>query len=293
MKFGLENNLNFMIPQRDVYNQTFSEKVLSADTETPDGRYNLMPYHMRYSPQMKRLMYPDTKTVTILRDPAARFESEYAYNKMEQRGDKLTFEQFMKSPPDTFSLTGFNTAVGYNQMSFDLGFDRELEGGNETAIRLFIEYIDREFDFIMITEHMDVSLVLLANLMGWPLEYVRYLRIHVRTDDIKYELSESDKLELLRLNYADSMLYEHFYRKFIRCMVSYGIERMNVDVSRLKQMNEELNERCIGGERLSTDDGKTIQYENKNSTDEECVYWSKESSTVLAQVVSTQKNRFN
>jgi hypothetical protein len=78
----------------------------------------------------------------------------------------------------------------------------------------FIDNIEKDFDLVMISEEMDVSLVLLARLLEWPLERVVSLKLNSRNDAAKLPLTPREKAILREANYADTLLYEHFYRIF-------------------------------------------------------------------------------
>ena len=65
-------------------------------------------------------------------------------------------------------------SFGMNQQSFDLGLMHDRWSGME--IPNFIDSIDDNFDLVMITERMEESLVLLADMLCVPLENVAILK---------------------------------------------------------------------------------------------------------------------
>lgn len=260
-----------MWPMYLTYYAPLSKKSLIPKTITADNKYNVLASHMRYTSELKSYQYPGTMMITILRHPVSLFQSMYEYFRME-RSTNMTLEQFVKAAekPPLWVKGSVYVYRGYNQMSVDLGFNL-TNANNITAIHEFVDKIDREFDFVMITEEMEASLILLANLMGWPLEYVVHLKLNARPPSQQlYELTEEDELVLMELNKVDMYLYRHFLKKFKKCVQQYGVHEINKKILELHKMNMELQERCVAGENQ---DGvmKSVNYVLKNSSDLECV----------------------
>lgn len=283
-----------MLPMGNLeitYYQDFSPGWLPKNTRTPDGKYNLLANHLRYGPQVKLSMYPDTKLVTIMREPAALFESLYIFFRLSLANGGLSFENFLRTPvkPDVLVSTNPKVYYGYNQMSMDLGLDPS-NFKNETAIREFIHYIDEEFDLVMITERMDESLVLLANMMEWSLDYVSYLKSNSRPSEKKYQTTDFDRVQLLELNYADSLLYAHFVEKFQRCVVQYGVDRMNKDVDRLRELNRKLEQRCVDNTKVKNG---VVVYQSANKTDLLCHYAIMDQVSFTNELKTIQAKKLN
>lgn len=162
---------------------------------------------------------------------------------------------------------------GRNQMSRDLGLEIS-QYENVTEIFSFIHSIDNDFDLVMIKEHIEASLILLAALMGWPLHYVAYVPINMRTSASKNGLSQTDRVKLSQYNQADHLLYEYFLQKFKRRIIEYGFERMVADMRKLQLINSRLKMRCISSEN-SSGYAHTISYTLNDHADWECVYSTK------------------
>ena len=62
-------------------------------------------------------------------------------------------------------------SLGLNQQLFDMGIPKEklfeMKGGYDMALKVI-----KKFDLVMIAEHFDESMVLMAKHLCWPLEYV-------------------------------------------------------------------------------------------------------------------------
>ena len=74
--------------------------------------------------------------------------------------------------------------LGLNQQLYDMGIPRgDLQ--NTVLVKQRILQADKEFDLVMIAEKFEESLVLLAESLCWPLEYLTSLKHNVRRRDVK------------------------------------------------------------------------------------------------------------
>lgn len=114
---------------------------------------------------------------------------------------------------------------GRNQMSRDLGLEI-AEYESDASIWRFIGRIDRQFHLVMIQDYLEASLVLLADLMGWPLHYVTSLKLNARPEELKNNLMDGDRLKILQYCRADHLLYRHFMAKFRARVLEYGVAKL-------------------------------------------------------------------
>ncbi|XP_065219849.1 galactose-3-O-sulfotransferase 3-like [Planococcus citri] len=295
VRFAIKNSLDMMNTKYDTYYLPISDSSIYPELMTPNNKYNVFAKHARYDSNLKSYQYPDTSMVTILRHPVTLFQSLYIFFRMDKTTG-MNFQQFLKAPVKPAFLTGFDSEIayrGYNQMSVDLGFDL-AQSKNTTAVTEFIEKIDREFDFVMITEHMDESFVLLANLMGWPLEYVTSLRLNSRLEESEpYSLTSQDESTIIDLNQVDAQLYDYFLKKFHKCRQQYGENNLNQQVQQLQIMNRNFKERCVAREVTRWNKGfvKRIEYVPRNLFDMECFYSMQESPDLAKITRQVQANR--
>ena len=63
---------------------------------------------------------------------------------------------------------------------------------------------------MLITEKFDESMVLLANELCWPLEYVKSFKLNARKSSTKTKLSEMEQNILESWQQGDLLLYNHF-----------------------------------------------------------------------------------
>ncbi|XP_065211409.1 galactose-3-O-sulfotransferase 3-like [Planococcus citri] len=296
LRFALENSLDVLNVIYHTYYLPFSDWSIYSHTKTPNNKYHIMAHHVRYNSIIKSYQYPDTSTVTILRHPVTHFTSMFRYFRMYDTSG-MSLEQFLNAPKKPPILLGMGSNFvysGYNQMGVDLGFDL-TQSRNKSAIAEFIDKIDREFDFVMIMEYMEASMVLLANLMGWPLENVAYLKLNAQPPDPdEYKLTSRDEFTIMDLNEVDTMLYHHFRDKFRKCVRQFGEERMNGEIQRLRNINEQLKRRCVtDDEKIYSWDGwiQISDYVPKNRSDQSCVYATLLMYELQDIVVKTQSER--
>ncbi|XP_065219319.1 galactose-3-O-sulfotransferase 3-like [Planococcus citri] len=297
IRFALRNSLDVLNIAYNMYYMPLSDFSIWPNTNTPSNKYHVMAQHLRYTSTLKSYQYPDTSTVTILRHPVTHFKSKYDFFQIYLTTG-MSLQQFLNAPikpPLLLGVDSFMAYRGYNQMSVDLGFDA-IQSKNQTAIAEFIEKIDREFDLVMIMEYMDASMILLANLMGWPLENMAYLKMNARlpgSDD--YKLTLRDEITIMDLNEVDTLLYHHFRNKFLKCVRQYGERKMKDQIQQLKSINEQFARKCVADDvKQGVWYGvpKTVDYAPKNQSDLECVYAVTPQNTLDSIVRDIQFKRF-
>ena len=118
--------------------------------------------------------------------------------------------------------------------------------------KTFLEISINLIKKVLITERMEESLVLLADLLCWPLEWVTHLDLNVRKPELKNEssqqLNEEERRVLSSFLRLDVAIYKHFYRRFQEHLVRYKSEnsnRMERQVRLLKEANEKVKKDCV------------------------------------------------
>lgn len=245
----------------------------SSILNTPWGHFpvDVFTLHNRWNyNETLALLGSSVITFTIVRDPVNQFESLYSY-----MGLSLTYgmdlKSFIRVLKDKLNLTdtsrrGSNGLFGRNQIAFDLGINPS-EFDNEFKINKRIEQLDKQFDLVMIAERMEESLILLADLLCWPLEHVKYLELNVRKPE-KYVILSKDERETLAhwLN-VDSKIYNYFNGKFDDRIAEFNVRTklhsLENQLKLLQQLNNDLKSRCViqrvGNEKLK---GKFLETNN-------------------------------
>lgn len=104
----------------------------------------------------------------------------------------------------------------------------------------------------MVSERMDESLVLLAELLSWPLEWVTHLDINVRKPEVKAEagqqLNTEERHLLTDFLSLDVQIYNHFKRRFEEHLLRFKADykqRMSKQLRLLKEANKKVKNECI------------------------------------------------
>lgn len=278
MRFGHKENLDFLLPNKNNYvgNPIHfnTSMVVNNNYSTTDGQYDMFVHHTRYSQDIKYVMRPGTVYVTILREPTTLFQSIYSFYHFEKKY-KTNLTEFiannlMDTPSTVKHVRRYRSKIGLNQMSWDLGMDTK-DFDDTKLINKHINMVEKDFDFVMIFEYFDASLVLLADLMCWPLEQMAYLPLNTRSDSLRPILSDHDVNWLKKLNTADSMLYDRFLQKFKEKINGFGVEKLKSGMAKLMAINQEITENCV---EATTNHGyaRTVSYKLKEKSNTICKY---------------------
>lgn len=275
LRYGRENHLLFVLPWKENYighPKIFESSLIAENLRSEDNKYNVLTHHIRYnSTEVKKVMKPNAAFVTILRDPGTLFESMFNFYRLNIRLN-TSLEEILADPDrykdSLYYRRGYR--YGANQMSFDLGLS-ELDGNITEKIDNFIYSIEQDFDLVMISEHMEASLILLSDLMGWSLDKVVFLDSNVRQPNSKTNLTVEEKQKLRSVNQVDTKLYNHFFKIFKAKVEAYGVERMKQQVDKLINMNFDFYQKCV--DQVSTRGyAKTFSYDIKKGAPLKCFF---------------------
>ncbi|KAK9508482.1 hypothetical protein O3M35_006029 [Rhynocoris fuscipes] len=289
MRFGYSRGLDFVLPLTGNYignPELFDPSLIPAELTSPSRRYDIFAHHTRYNyTAMKSVMKDNCKFVTILRDPATLYESLFNFYHIENLVN-LTLKDIMKSQKYWPKLNvRMLKRIGLNQMSWDLGYN------NNENIDKFIAKIDKQFHLVMISEYMEASLILLADLMNWPLEYVVSLKLNSRQMDKTKQLTEDEHDKLIELNLIDAELYDYFLEKFRQKLIKYGRKRLFKNVNKLLKLNKDLQSLCV--DKLNNKGyAKTTSFDLRNSLNWTCIYSTKSELPFTDEIRNDQKERF-
>ncbi len=116
-----------------------------------------------------------------------------------------------------------------------------------------IATFDEQFDLVLITERFEESMVMLQDLLCWPLEEFAFLRQNERLAEGRSNMTEETRATLHQWLWADYLLYNHFKEKLERKLEDRkGIKDK---VSELKRLNSRLEAECVTEEGSNRDIG--------------------------------------
>lgn len=134
--------------------------------------------------------------------------------------------------------------IGKNQQLWDLGMNH-IDMEQPDQVNSKISHLDSQLHLVLIAEHFDESLILLAKLMCWDLSDVRYLKQNVRKSSKVSAISDTSRKQLQKWLHADYKLYNHFEKKLQSQIDKYGRDQMAKDVEMLRKLNDDLKSECV------------------------------------------------
>ncbi|XP_077985748.1 galactosylceramide sulfotransferase-like isoform X2 [Glandiceps talaboti] len=188
----------------------------------------------------------DTVFLSIVRDPVNNFPSAYNFfeiSKALNQGKHISIDEFL-SKPDFFrrqlAYRSMLWSVTQNGQLFHFGLDHEYHD-NEEIVTKYLDYLERELGFVLVTEYYDESLILLKKLLCWDMEDILYVARRVSHRDSSPNPSTRDKIN--RWNYADLKLYQRFNRTLWRKVREYG-EEFERELGIFQQLKKAVTEDC-------------------------------------------------
>ncbi|XP_078614271.1 galactose-3-O-sulfotransferase 2-like [Branchiostoma floridae x Branchiostoma japonicum] len=220
-RFGYEHNLTFVLPVRDDHHIGWPFFFKQEDIlPSADGTYNVLVHHSVYHRQLlKHVMPLDTVYISILRHPLSHLRSVfnwYEYDKVFRGLKGPDHVASFLEDPKKFQIpyfTNFSDPMTRtkNFMAYELGFPVGLFD-DQPYVDEFVDKISREFDLILILEHINESLILLRRLMCWTLKDMLYGKDPKRVRIYLKPTTNNATLEVKHRQWSnvDYQLYDYF-----------------------------------------------------------------------------------
>jgi len=192
--------------------------ILKDDIDAAIARFKALPHEERmrirclkgHQPYgLHEYLAPGARYITILREPVARIVSHYEYVKacphhyMHEQMKHMTVAEYAGS-----RLYG-ELHNGQTRLLAGVWDDRPLEQADYDRA---IAHLERDFDWIGLTERFDESLVMLAAAMRWPNVFYRWSNVGKGWRKSGMEPAVARAIE--RENPHDMALYEYARRRF-------------------------------------------------------------------------------
>ncbi|XP_022245142.1 galactose-3-O-sulfotransferase 4-like [Limulus polyphemus] len=256
LRYGDNNNLTFLIPKHGTsfwnpVNKPFSRERVKKLPWTILGDFNIFCVHVRFDAhELHAVMPPDSVYIAIVREPISHFESTYNYFSLYKKYH-VTLRDF--SLMNKTQL--LRKKIGFRERNPQL-YDFGINGTYIQDTGFFqreIKKLDKIFDFVMITELMEESLVLLKNLMCWELKDVATFRKNVRSDTWREnDLSWKERVGIKTWNFGDDLLYKYFRNKFEKKLSEFGLDNMQREIKQLRQINNQIFLECVSNMEASS-----------------------------------------
>lgn len=225
-RFADINNLLLALPQGShmfKLRSSFTAKLVNTNLLT-NNNANIINNHMLLNkPELDKVMNKGYKLITILRDPVAQVRSLYFYfqfNQLYNLTSEDHFVDFFKDPFKYFQKNpkyhGKETYLK-NGMSYDLNIDHfQKTQMHNNSLSDFIKYLDKIFDFVIITEFFDESLLLLKQRLCWSYFDIMYEKKLVNQRVKPFlTLPDNTRLRIYAWSYIDSAIYRYFLNKLM------------------------------------------------------------------------------
>ncbi|XP_070557822.1 galactosylceramide sulfotransferase-like [Ptychodera flava] len=197
-----------------------------------------------------------TKIVSIVRDPSRNFESAFNFFALERYVTLFTrrvqyqvpeewnsLEVFMKNPGIFRALMrpgSLHWGLSRNSQLWQLGLDHRYHD-NETLVEEYIDQLEKEIDFVFVTEYYDESLILLKRLMCWDMEDILYVSRRVR--GLRTAMTSETRDRIYKWNYSDMKLYDRFNRTLWRKIKEYGSD-FHKELKLFREIRDTVTQNC-------------------------------------------------
>ena len=105
----------------------------------------------------------------------------------------------------------------------------------------------KEFDFVLLTDYFDESLVMLKELMGWEYRDIFFMKRFYTSDRSRKDeplIDETTQL-LMRYNLVDVELYNVFYQIFKLKIRDFGEEILQKKVAEFRRLRDDFENKCF------------------------------------------------
>ena len=214
---------------------------------------NILCSHTVFNKKPLNWLFPReiSKYVTIIRNTVDTFESFFNYYKLGRvlglgRDPVVSLEKFLKRASSFYNKfrAKKRSINARNPMMFDLGLSQKYFQ-NYTAVTKYINFLNKEFDLVMIMDYFDESLILLKRLLCWEIDDILNVKVNERLDKEKASnLSDRVKENIKRWNKADVLLFTYFNATFWKKIEMEG-SGFYEDLSAFRERRLKLQQMCF------------------------------------------------
>ena len=156
-------------------------------------------------------------------------------------------EIFLQNPEFHFEKLHFNVTGPVNLLKnpalFELGLDT-ADQDDFDAVRSYIRFLQQEFDFVILMEYFDESLVLLKRRFCWTTKDILYFKLNERRNEDKQNISKYSKERIQKWNFGDVLLYDVFNRTLWE-MIRHEGPGFFKDLELFRKAKETMTKACL------------------------------------------------
>lgn len=214
-----------------------------------------------------QILFPKSETFyfTILRDTASQWASIYTWFRISEYFDLTsnyeTMIQFMEEYQKLNQDDKLKLRWPQNPNFIDFGY-RNKSLNSDEEIKNAISEFDSVFDFVMITELWEESILLLKNKLNLDFDDIVVFNVNVRIENSP-NIPKGIIKEIRSFNKADQMLYNYFYKKLK--IEAKTLDKKDFQILRSRKVFWENI--CIEGREIKTaySNRKYLGYKLKNN----------------------------
>ncbi|XP_013394927.2 galactosylceramide sulfotransferase-like [Lingula anatina] len=247
-------NKTFFYPWTSTLDMIRRKITVNDAKYDPKKTYDIIFKHMFFDSKVIETMMPnDTFYIGIVREPFSHFKSAFNYYHIAEffnmKNSTNPIVEFMENPYKYWSDDYVTSHVGFvrNGMMYEYGFpdDRTDLRNDDRFIAEYIGFLEQKFDFVIVLEMFDESLVLLRRLLCWDMDDILYVVRKKKEYEYKNVNDEMTMKKHRMWSKADYQLYNHFLSKLRNTVLSQGSD-FEREVSLLRQAVAVLS-KCTGG----------------------------------------------
>lgn len=274
-RFGLKRNLSFVLPENNHY---ISKSKKSPNKLLPhfpyyisntlnkqnnsEEKYDILCNHAIFNHNLfKAWLHNDSVYIAIVREPLSLFlSSAYYYrlvwpNTYLEELDEGTFIDKLIKDPETYEAKNINKSKTFNTMSQDFGFEftsaKHAKNISDIDFEKFVGGLGHVFDFVLIVEMFDESLIMLKRRLHWKFQDILYVKRNSLESSVNMKnltmpaVTANDKRVFRQRNRFDYMIYEFFISRFQENLSKE--HRLDDELSAFKGVLKTVQEFCNGG----------------------------------------------
>ncbi|ESP05198.1 hypothetical protein LOTGIDRAFT_152008 [Lottia gigantea] len=243
-RFSMKNDLNTVL--MNTVNNYWIFSGIHNLVKIPEGQsFNILDIDSFYDRKLYQKLIPNSpKYLAIMREPVERyisFEFDGSFHGGVFRRNKsnvFMFEDPFKGDPRSL----------HQQMSVEFGLQSHLRK-DENAIRTHLARIDKEFDFVIIHEYFEESLVLMKRLFCWEMSDIISMVSGKNMKKATYALTPSGRHKLEIELKADMIFYNHFRKKLFHTINALGVE-FQEEVAQYRYIQRLVKDFCLHGVKI-------------------------------------------
>ncbi|KAK3099280.1 hypothetical protein FSP39_001997 [Pinctada imbricata] len=177
--------------------------------------------------------------------------------------------------------------------SFDFGLNK-TKFNDLHAVENYVRKLDSEFQFVMLMEYFDESLIMLRRLLCWDVKEVLYVPLNVNRKAKKEHVQLSSLAEeyLLRFNYADFRLYDYFKISFMQRLKSYG-QDLEDEVEYFRSLRARVTAFCVSKSKGILDIPASVWNDPFIVTLQDCLEMTMPELPMLHRLINVANERYN